>query len=294
MEKFIEKAYGKINLGLDVKGKREDGYHEVKMVMQSLEIADDIQMEIQEEGILLSTNMADLPVDENNLAYKACNLLGEEFGIQQGVKIHIEKRIPVAAGMAGGSADAAVVLKGMNQLFQLGLSIEELMERGKKLGADIPYCLFLGTALAEGIGEQLTPLPDMPECFFVLAKPSIFVSTREVYEKIDQHLDEVPLPIEAMIEGILEGNLKKITDNLGNVLERVTIKEYPIIQEIKEALLECGAVASMMSGSGPTVFGIFETEEEAIQGKKKLEQKNLVKEIYLTKLHQLGRSVEWK
>lgn len=291
MSRFAGKAYGKINLGLDVLGVRPDGYHDVKMVMQSLQIADDIEIEVggKEGGIILSTNLSFLPLNEENLAYKACQMLKEEFKISKEIRIHIEKRIPVAAGMAGGSADAGTVLVGMNQLFQLGLSVEELMKRGKLLGADVPYCILSGTALAEGIGEVLTPLPDMPSCYFVLAKPSIFVSTKEVYQEIDSCLERNPLPIDQIVEGIHKKDLEKITSHLGNVLEKVTIQKYPILQTVKDKLLEYGAKGTLMSGSGPTVFGIFETEEEAKKGKRLLEESHLVEEVYDTGLHQLGR-----
>ena len=264
MDKLELKALGKINLGLDVLGRRENGYHDVRMVMQTLYLYDQIKMEkTKKPGIELNTNLFYLPVNENNLAYRAADLLMKEFEIKEGVKITLEKHIPVAAGMAGGSSNAATVLFGMNRMFSLGLSQQELMDRGVTLGADVPYCIMRGTVLAEGIGEILTPLPAMPKCHVLIAKPPISVSTKLVYEKLDSHeITEHP-DIDGILKGLKERNLKKIASSMGNVLEKVTIEEYPVIEEIKNVMKKSGALNAMMSGSGPTVFGIFDEKDRA-------------------------------
>lgn len=286
MDKLELKALAKINLGLDVLGKRENGYHDVRMVMQTIYLYDDVFMQkTKEEGIHLETNLFYLPVNENNIAYKAAKLLIDEFHIEGGVSIRLNKFIPVSAGMAGGSANAAAVLFGMNKMYQLGLSQQELMERGVKLGADVPYCIMRGTVLAEGIGEELTPLPALPKCYVLIAKPSVSVSTRTVYEKLDA-LDIVNHPnIDGILEGLEEQNLEKITANMGNVLEEVTIGDYPIIEKIKKVMKEAGALNAMMSGSGPTVFGIFTDKKTAKQACVEIRKKRLAKQVYVTNVH---------
>ncbi len=291
MDRLDLNALGKINLGLDVLGKRENGYHDVRMVMQSVYVYDRISVEKKREaGIELSTNLGYLPVNENNLAYKAAKLLMDEFSIREGVRIHLEKHIPVAAGMAGGSSDGAAILHGLNRMFELGLSREDLMERGVELGADVPYCIMRGTALAEGIGEILTPLPKIPKCFALIAKPPIIVSTKTVYEKLDA-LDIVEHPdIDGIIEGLEQGNLEKICACMGNVLERVTIEDYPIIEEIKKVMKENGAINAMMSGSGPTVFGIYKERKEAKAAGDKIRALGLAKQLYVTNMHNARRS----
>ena len=254
------KAYGKINLGLDVLRRREDGYHDVRMIMQTVGIFDRVDLIWKEEpGIQVETNLYYLPTNENNLVYKAAKLLMDEFQVQEGLLIRLRKFIPVAAGMAGGSSDAAAVLFGVNKMFRLGLTTEELMQRGVKIGADVPYCILRGTALSEGIGEVLTSLPPVPQCQVLVAKPGINVSTKFVYENLhandlrpEQHPD-----IDGMIRAIKAQDLQGIADKLGNVLETVTVKEYPVIQEIKDKMVEFGAIGSLMSGSGQTVFGLF-------------------------------------
>ncbi len=272
MEELILKAKAKINLGLDVLAKRPDGYHELRMVMQSIGLCDEIRMAVrQEPGILLRTDISEflwtetpeLLPDEKNLAYRAAALLMEEFGIRQGLQIDLRKKIPMAAGLAGGSADAAAVLKGVNHLFGLGLSKEELQKRGVRLGADIPYCIMLGTALAEGIGEKLTELPAAPPCFVLLVQPMIDVSTGFVYgnlkaDRLRKHPD-----IDGQIAAIRDGNFKKMAKLMGNVLETVTIPAHPVIRELKEEMRNLGAAGAMMSGSGPTVFGLFDDEMRA-------------------------------
>lgn len=259
-----QKAYAKINLGLDVLRRRPDGYHEVKMIMQTVDICDDLTFEKREEpGIGLQIEGADLPVDENNLVYRAAALLMEKRKPREGVSITLKKRIPIAAGMAGGSADAAAAMRGLNALFEMGYSAEELKELGVTLGADIPYCIQGGTMLSEGIGEILTPLSDPPACHLVIAKPAIDVSTAFVYghlqaDKLSFHPD-----IDGMAAALAAGDLKGITDRMGNVLETVTVKEYPVIDRLKRIMCRLGAENALMSGSGPTVFGICKERETA-------------------------------
>ena len=285
------KAYGKINLGLDVLRRREDGYHDVRMIMQTVGIFDRVDLIWKEEpGIQVETNLYYLPTNENNLVYKAAKLLMDEFQVQEGLLIRLRKFIPVAAGMAGGSSDAAAVLFGVNKMFRLGLTTEELMQRGVKIGADVPYCILRGTALSEGIGEVLTSLPPVPQCQVLVAKPGINVSTKFVYENLhandlrpEQHPD-----IDGMIRAIKAQDLQGIADKLGNVLETVTVKEYPVIQEIKDKMVEFGAIGSLMSGSGPTVFGLFTNPKAAQQAYEELrygESSGLAKQVYLTNFY---------
>ena len=290
MDRLALKALGKINLGLDVLGRRENGYHDVKMVMQTVYLYDRIWMEkTADSQIELTTNLYYLPVDENNLAYRAASMLREEFEIKEGVKIHLEKHIPVAAGMAGGSTNAAAVLYGMNQMFSLGLSQQELMDRGVKLGADVPYCIMRGTVLAEGIGEILTLLPQIPKCCVLIAKPPISVSTKTVYEKLDS-LDIVNHPdIDGIITGLEKQDLSKITSCMGNVLEQVTIDAYPEIEQIKGVMKQNGALNALMSGSGPTVFGIYDDRRKARVAAGKIRQLHLARQIYVTNMHNARR-----
>ena len=257
-------AYGKINLSLDTIGKREDGYHLVRMIMQTVGLHDTITITKKEEpGIILTTNRDDLPTDENNLIYKAAHLLLDEFSIPEGVGIHLNKNIPVAAGMAGGSADCAATLVGINRLFQLGLSQEELMKRGVTLGADVPYCILGGTAISEGIGEILTPVTDIEPCKVLLVKPDIDVSTKWVYTTLNWETLTSHPDLEGMVAALDAHSLEGVSEKLENVLETVTIPAYPIIEEIKDTMKQLGAMNAMMSGSGPTVFGLFSNEEAA-------------------------------
>lgn len=290
MDKMELKALGKINLGLDVLGKRPDGYHDVRMVMQTIYLYDQITITKRKEpGIGLSTNLFYLPVNENNLAYRAAKLLMDEFEIRSGVDIFLEKHIPVAAGMAGGSSNAAAVLYGINRMFDLGLSMEELMKRGVSLGADVPYCIMRGTVLAEGIGEILTPLPPMPRCQIVVAKPPVSVSTKMVYEKIDSRRIVEHPDIDGIIEGLKEGDVTKIASRMGNVLEQVTVEEYPVIDKIRKLMNEGGAKGAMMSGSGPTVFGIFTEKSLAKKAALKIREAGLAKQVYVTNVHNARR-----
>ena len=283
MEQITRKAYAKINIGLDVLRRREDGYHELKMIMQTVDICDDLSFErTAQPGIVIRTDHEELPVDGNNLIYKAADLLFQEKGITEGVKITLTKRIPIAAGLAGGSSDAAATMRGLNELFRMGYSIQELQRLGVKLGADIPYCLVGGTMLSEGIGEILTPLPTPPDCFLVVAKPDINVSTGFVYGNL--HADSLTYhpDIDGMIAALHAGSLSGITDRLGNVLETVTVKAYPVIEELKELLRSMGAVNALMSGSGPTVFGIFKERETAETAARAVEDRQLAKQIFVT------------
>ena len=285
MNQIRLKALAKINLGLDVLRRKEDGYHEVKMIMQTIHLHDQIHIrKIEEDEIIIKTNLYYLPNNENNIAYKAAKMLKDEFNLPGGVSIQLKKVIPVAAGMAGGSSDAAAVLFGMNKMYGLKLSMQELMDRGVKIGADVPYCIMRGTALAEGIGEKLTRLPAMPKCHILIAKPPINVSTKFVYENLHaNNLKPEDHPnVDIQIEALKEGNLEKLVENMGNVLERVTVPEYPVIDEIKQIMREKGALGAMMSGSGPTVFGIFTSYTKAQEAYQKIEQSGLSKQIYLT------------
>lgn len=280
------KALAKINLGLDVVRRREDGYHEVRMIMQTIHLYDRLDIKrTKESGIQIQTNLSFLPVNENNLIYKAAKLLMDEFSITDGVSVKLDKRIPVAAGMAGGSTDAAAMLFGMNRLFSLGLTKRQLMERGVQIGADVPYCIMRGTALAEGIGEDLSQLPPMVKCPVLIAKPSISVSTKFVYQNLKLDDTTVHPDIDLLIEDIKAKNLYDIAAHMGNILETVTIPNYPVIDEIKNHMLSHGAVGAMMSGSGPTVFGLFDDEAAAKKAYKAMRNSHLARQVYLTSVY---------
>ncbi|MCI7130400.1 MAG: 4-(cytidine 5'-diphospho)-2-C-methyl-D-erythritol kinase [Lachnospiraceae bacterium] len=278
------KALAKINLGLDVIGTREDGYHLVRMIMQTIDLFDWVTVrKSNQEGIALETNLNFLPTDEHNIAYQAAMLLKEDFPHIGGVELHIHKCIPVAAGMAGGSTDAAAVLYGMNQLYHLGIPMDRLMEYGLILGADVPYCLFRGTALAEGIGEKLTRLSPMPDCYILIAKPPVSVSTKLVYQSLDALKEPPHPPIDAQIQDLKVQDLTSLARHMGNVLEGVTVPMHPQITQIKEIMENQGAIAAMMSGSGPTVFGIFSEEAKAYEAKGKIRDSGLAKQVYVTR-----------
>lgn len=280
------KALAKINLGLDVVMRREDGYHEVRMIMQTIHLYDRLDIKrTKEPGIQIHTNLSFLPVNENNLIYKAAKLLMDEFSITDGVSVKLDKRIPVAAGMAGGSTDAAAMLIGVNRLFSLGLTKRQLMERGVQIGADVPYCIMRGTALAEGIGEALSPLPPMVKCPVLIAKPSISVSTKFVYQNLKLDDTTIHPDIDRLIDDIKAKNLHDIAAHMGNVLETVTIPNYPVIDEIKKHMLSNGAVGAMMSGSGPTVFGLFDDEDTAKKAYKAMRSSHLARQVYLTSVY---------
>jgi len=292
MGNIVRKAYGKINLGLDVVGRLENGYHLVKMIMQMVEIYDELTFEKLPSGIVITTDSGELPTNEDNLIYKAAKLMLDTYKIDGGVKIHLEKNIPIAAGMAGGSSDAAQTFHGINELYGIGADTEALCSLGVKVGADVPYCIVGGTMLAEGIGEVLSPLPSPPEAYLLIAKPDINVSTKEVYQKIDTEGVEKHPDIDGMIEALKVGNLQGVVDRLGNVLATVTEKMHPIIMEIKEAMIECGALGSLMSGSGPTVFGIFTDKTEVMNAAKVIEESRLAKQIFVTGFCEGGSHVQ--
>ena len=279
---LTRKAYAKINLGLDVVGRLENGYHQVRMIMQTVGLYDVLTFRAAESGIRITADSGELSTGQDNLIYKAARLLMETYGVEAGVEIHLEKHIPIAAGMAGGSTDAAATLQGLNDLFGLKLSQEQLRQVGVHIGADVPYCIMGGTVLAEGIGEMLTPLPPAPQCTLLIAKPNIQVSTKYVYAHLDagetwQHPD-----IDGMRSAIESAELTGITERLGNVLETVTIEAYPVIAQIKQEMLSCGAMGSLMSGSGPTVFGIYSSVEQARAARDCLEKKGLARELFVT------------
>ena len=278
------KAYAKVNLGIDVIGKRPDGYHEVRMIMQTVKLYDRITMEKNDSGnIILSTNLPYLPVNEKNLVYRAIDMIRNAYGITDGVTASIVKRIPIAAGMAGGSSDAAAAFVGMNQLFHLGITQQELMDYGVKLGADIPYCIMRGTALSEGIGEILTPLPPIPNCWFLIVKPTFSMSTKFVYENL--YLDEIAVhpDIDGMKEALYQRDLIGVTDRMENILEQVTKKHYPAIGEIKDIMRKEGALNALMSGSGSTVFGIFKSKETAEKAAAACHEHPSVKQTHIVR-----------
>ena len=283
MDSIRLKARAKINLGLDVLGKREDGYHEVRMVMETIGIYDRLILtKIPEEEIRITSNLAFLPVNENNLIYKAIKLLKDEYHFPGGVSVDLNKFIPVAAGMAGGSTDAASTMFGVNRLFGLNLSMGKMMELGVRLGADVPYCVMRGTALAEGIGEKLTRITPVPHMWILIAKPQINVSTRLVYEQLDMGGIQKHPDIDGIIRAIEAQDVVRIAQSMGNVLENVTVPLYPVIETIKQDMLSHGAINAMMSGSGPTVFGIFPDEQTTLACQAFLKEKGDARQVYIT------------
>lgn len=307
-----KKAYAKVNLSLDIVGRREDGYHLVRMVMQSLDIADILtfeKLDTPEITVLLEnpaenadsgsdtdSQLGKVPLDENNLIYKAARLLFDKYIWKKdknaGVRITLAKNIPIAAGMAGGSSDAAAAFRGINELYELCLMDKELMDMGVTLGADIPYCIMGGTALSEGIGEELTRLPDIPECVFLVAKPRISVSTAEAYGGYDSLVESVEEGagkkariihpnVDGQVDALYAGNLRGVTDKFLNVLEYVTAEKHPIIGDIEKIMLDAGALNAMMSGSGPTVFGIFEDVDKAESAKKEIEKRDISDQLFV-------------
>lgn len=283
MKEIEVRAYAKINLTLDVTGERPNGYHEVRMIMQNIGLYDKLVIkQIVKNEIILSTGQAPIPVGEDNLIYKACKAFFAATGIKSGVFIEIDKRIPVAAGMAGGSADAAATLQGLNELFNTGLTTEQLCEIGVKLGADVPFCIMGGTVLSEGIGEILTPLKPAPDCHLLIVKPPVGISTKFVYDELAPSSELNHPDTDAMIEAINAGSIKDMAANLGNVLESVTIKEMPFIDDIKKEMIELGALGSLMSGSGTTVFGIFDSKTKAEAAFYKFKAGEYGRQTYLT------------
>ena len=289
-------APAKINLGLDVLGRRDDGYHELRMVMATVRVFDRITLTVTAApGIRIQTNRGFLPTDSHNLAWRAAAMLMEEAGVEEGLFIDLEKKIPVAAGLAGGSSDAAAVLEGVNRLFDLGLDREALSARGARIGADVPYCLMKGTALAEGFGEILTPLPALPPCFIVLAKPRAHISTAQVFGSLDRMTGWEHPDIDGQMAALAEGDLEGVARHMGNVLELVTAPICPAVGEFREIMLGRGALGAMMSGSGPTVFGIFADEESARAACTALREHSQAAEVFLTAPYEpAGRTGEGK
>ena len=287
---LYEKALAKINLTLDVLHKREDGYHEVEMVMTTVDLYDHIQlMELEEDTIEISSEQRYVPDDKRNLAYQAASLLKEKYGITKGVRISINKQIPVAAGLAGGSSDAAAVLRGLNKLWKLNLTFEQLAEIGQEIGSDIVFCIYGGTALAKGRGEQIIKLPPPPACWVILAKPAIGVSTKSVYGNLN--VDELEHPnTNSMINAIQTNDYKKMCENLGNVLETVTLQLYPTVKQIKDSMLKAGADNVLMSGSGPTVFGLTRQKSRADRIYNSL--RGFCEEVYVVRILGNGLMVD--
>ena len=289
------RALAKINLGLDVVGKRADGYHEVRMLMQTIQMYDVLEIRKKAEpGISLNVNFPFIPNDERNLVYKAAKLLMDEFEVAQGVEIQLDKFIPVAAGMAGGSSDAAAAFVGINRLFKLGLSEEELMERAVKIGADVPYCIMRGTALAEGIGEKLTRISQVPPCYVLIGKPAVNVSTKAAYESLKLNEIDTHPDIDGMIQDIEKGDLYAMTSKMGNVFEKGIIEKYPVIQEIKDVMEEHGALRAMMSGSGPTVFGIFDDKEKMEHAAAVLRERKEAKTVFATEIFNRSKGEKYE
>lgn len=287
------RALAKINLGLDIIGKRPDGYHEVRMVMQTIQMYDVLEIRKKSgPGIAFSTNLPFIPVDERNLAYKAAKLLMDEFQVEEGLSMRLEKSIPVAAGMAGGSSDAAAAFVGVNQLFRLGLSKKELMERAVQVGADVPYCVMRGTALAEGIGERLTRLPPVPRCYVLIGKPGVNVSTRAAYESLNLEGITSHPDIGGLMEAIAAGDLYAMAQRMGNVFEPGITGRYPVIREIRELMEANGALKALMSGSGPTVFGIFDDKKKMLDAAGVLRGSRLAKTVFATEVFNSGESPE--
>lgn len=273
MAKITIDAHGKINLSLDVLSRRQNGYHELRMIMQQIALKDIITIAELDKGIRIESNNPNVPTDSSNLVYKASKLLSSRYNIHRGLHIYIEKNIPIAAGLAGGSSNAAAVLKGLNKIWNLDLSLKELMDIGLKIGADVPYCLMGGTALAEGVGEQLTKLPDFSNKLILLANPGVPVSTAYVFKGLDLSSISKRPNTDGLITAIKEDNLDFVANNMVNLLETVTIKDHPIIEEIKVTMIKHGALGSIMSGSGPTVFGIFNDSKAMRKCKEVLDKK---------------------
>lgn len=286
MEYIKLKSRAKINLTLDVTAKRDDGYHDLEMIMQTVSLYDSIFIKkAEKDGIVVKTNLYYLPTDERNITFKAAKLIKEEFGIHQGVYIELTKRIPVAAGLAGGSGNCAAVIKGMNRLFNLNLSMDEMMELGARLGSDVPYCLMEGTALAQGRGEVLTPLAPCPHFYVLLSKPDISVSTAYVYKNLKLNEVKSHPNTKAVLEAIASGDKEGISQGLSNVLETVTIPYKPIVGDIKKFIENQGSLGVLMSGSGPTVFALFDKKETAKEAAKKVKDKFKIKDVYVTEIY---------
>ncbi len=289
VERFLEmevtrKAYAKINLGLDVTGKRDDGYHLVRMIMQNIDIYDTLTFRKNDTGeINLSCSKEGIPTDARNLICKVAQQLKEEYGVAAGADITLEKVIPAAAGMAGGSTDGAAAYYALNELWNLGMSRDTMCALSVKLGADIPYCIVGGTALSEGIGEVLTPLKDLADCAIVIAKPGIDVSTAWVYKELDSSTFVSHPDIDGIRNAIEAGDIKGMCALIDNVLEPVTTGKHTVIKDIEKILLDNGAIGAFMTGSGPTVFGIYEDEKKAGEGMEAVRKSGLAPELFLTR-----------
>lgn len=276
-------ARAKINLALDVVEKLDNGYHTLKMIMQTINILDSITISKSSSSeIKLKTNISWLPTDNRNLVYKAASYLKESYNIKSGFNIFVNKNIPISAGLAGGSTDCAATLIGIRTLFKLPISNKDLFDIGKTLGADVPFCILRGTALAEGIGEKLTPIHYLPYCYIVVVKPSIGISTASVFSSLNLNNISQRPDIEKIIYYLEKQDLQNICNSFCNVLETVTIDKYPIISKIKNTMLQEGALGSLMSGSGSAVFGIYSSKKQAISALKKIKYKYNIKEIFLT------------
>ncbi|ANA80216.1 4-diphosphocytidyl-2C-methyl-D-erythritol kinase [Paenibacillus vortex V453] len=281
--KIYEKAPAKINLMLDVLHKRPDGFHEVEMVMTMIDLADRLEMSEQRRDTIIITSQAGyIPLDEKNLAFQAARLIKERYDVKKGVHIHLDKKIPVAAGLAGGSSDAAATLRGLNRLWELNIPQQELLALGAELGSDVPFCVTGGTALATGRGEVLTPIPNPPQCWVIVAKPPINVSTAEVYGRLRSEQIQHHPSAERMVEALSQGSFQLMCQSLGNVLEEVTLKMHPEVQQLKEGMLKLGADGALMSGSGPTVFGLVSKESKVARIYNGL--RGFCKEVYAVRL----------
>lgn len=282
------KAYAKVNLALDVLRRREDGYHDVKMIMQNLDIYDELEFEVlardtEDVRITLTVNKEGIPTDERNLVYKAIALLFEAYNIKSHIAVNLIKNIPAEAGMAGGSTDCAAALKAVNTLYELGLSTDELMGYGVKLGADVPYCVLAKTAISEGIGEILTPIKGLPPVHILVAKPPVNVSTKEIYTNLKANELEKHPDVDGMVEALESGNLNAVADRMENVLETVTVNMHPEIEELKSLMKEQGALNAIMSGSGPTVFGLFDDKDKVWDAAMIISDRELAPEVFITR-----------
>lgn len=283
MREIRKIARAKINLGLDVTGRRENGYHDVRMVMQTITLHDKLRLKkIQSKKVLMETNLPFLPTDDRNLVVRIVKYFMETYDLSGGVFIDLYKVIPVGAGMAGGSTDAAQTIYGMNELFGLGLSLEEMKTIGAKFGADIPYCILGGTALAEGIGEDLTVLDPMPKTHLIICKPKVSISTAYVYGNLKLDEETRHPDIDGMVEAIGRGDVDGVVSRLGNVLEDVSVQGYPEIETIKEAIMNTGAKGTLMTGSGSAVFGIYENESQVKEAAKILKDHPLIRYVFET------------
>lgn len=283
MDTCTREAYAKINLGLDVVGVLENGYHEVKMVMQNVGIHDTLTFEKRTDNLItMESDSQNIPLDEHNLIYKAVMLLRQLTQNETGIHVKLTKRIPIAAGMAGGSTDAAATLLGVNELLELGLTKEQIMKESVRIGADVPYCVLGQTALSEGIGEILTPIAKPKNAHLVVAKPDIDVSTPHVYKKLDEKQGYAHPDIDGMVASLEAQDLDGVISRLGNVLELVTIEEYPVVAQIKAVLLENGAKGALMSGSGPSTFGIFADLKEAQAAAQAVRDAHLASQVFVT------------